>query len=68
MRTLYGLASPGVCGRWLPVWLPPGRRADWSAVVPALVQAGHRVDLLDLLGFGASEKPKRHTYSIHEQV
>jgi hypothetical protein len=36
--------------------------------VPALVQAGHRVDLLDLLGFGASEKPKRHTYSIHEQV
>jgi pimeloyl-ACP methyl ester carboxylesterase len=41
---------------------------DWSTVVPALVQAGHRVIMLDLLGFGASEKPKLHTYSIHERV
>ena len=36
--------------------------------MPALVQAGHRVIMLDLLGFGVSEKPKLHTYSIHEQV
>jgi hypothetical protein len=36
--------------------------------VPALVQAGHRVIMLDLLGLGASENPRLHTYSIHEQV
>jgi pimeloyl-ACP methyl ester carboxylesterase len=46
----------------------PTSSHDWSAVVPALVQAGHRVMTLDLLGFGASEKPKLHTYSIHEQA
>jgi pimeloyl-ACP methyl ester carboxylesterase len=46
----------------------PTSSHDWSVVVPALVQAGHRVITLDLLGFGASEKPKLHTYSIHEQA
>jgi pimeloyl-ACP methyl ester carboxylesterase len=46
----------------------PTSSHDWSAVVPALVRAGHRVSTLDLLGFGASEKPKLHSYSIHEQA
>jgi len=46
----------------------PTSSHDWSAIVPALVHAGHRVITLDLLGFGASEKPKLHTYSIHEQA
>ena len=46
----------------------PTSSHDWSAVVPALARAGHRVLTLDLLGFGASSKPRKHTYAIHEQA
>lgn len=46
----------------------PTSSHDWSSLVPALVQAGCRVTVVDLLGFGASDKPRRHRYSIVEQA
>ncbi len=45
----------------------PSSSHDWALVVPALAQ-GHALLLPDLLGFGASDKPAEHTYSIHEQA
>jgi pimeloyl-ACP methyl ester carboxylesterase len=45
----------------------PSSSHDWHKVVPALAE--HRALLLpDLLGFGASDKPQDHDYSIHEQA
>ncbi|MYW20960.1 alpha/beta fold hydrolase [Streptomyces sp. SID2955] len=41
---------------------------DWAATVPYLVAAGCRVTTLDLLGFGHSDKPPHHRYSVHEQA
>ncbi|MEU6772225.1 alpha/beta hydrolase [Streptomyces sp. NPDC046759] len=46
----------------------PSSSHDWAAVVPALAAAGNRVTTLDLLGFGASEKPRDHRYSVLEQA
>ncbi|MFL6108083.1 MAG: alpha/beta fold hydrolase [Marmoricola sp.] len=46
----------------------PTSSHDWAAIVPSLVESGHRVVTLDLLGFGASAKPRRHTYRIAEQA
>ncbi len=40
---------------------------DWVEVVDAL-GAGRRVLLFDFLGFGDSDKPRGHRYSIHEQA
>lgn len=45
----------------------PGSSHDWVKVVPLLAGASGLV-LCDLLGFGASEKPSEHRYSIHEQA
>ncbi|NYI44778.1 pimeloyl-ACP methyl ester carboxylesterase [Nocardioides aromaticivorans] len=45
----------------------PSSSHDWALVVPALAE-GHALLLPDLLGFGASDKPADHTYSIHEQA
>jgi len=40
---------------------------DWARVTPTLAQ--HYALLLpDFLGFGASEKPAEHSYSLHEQA
>ncbi|ERN41446.1 putative hydrolase or acyltransferase (alpha/beta hydrolase superfamily) [Rubidibacter lacunae KORDI 51-2] len=36
----------------------------WRKNVPALTAAGYRVLAIDLLGFGASEKPDRADYSV----
>jgi pimeloyl-ACP methyl ester carboxylesterase len=45
----------------------PSSSHDWAKVVPLLV--GERSLLLaDFLGFGASEKPSEHRYSLHEQA
>jgi pimeloyl-ACP methyl ester carboxylesterase len=45
----------------------PSSSHDWAKVAPALAE--HRSLLLaDFLGFGASEKPTDHDYSIHEQA
>ncbi|WP_227538139.1 alpha/beta fold hydrolase [Marinobacter vulgaris] len=40
---------------------------DWHKIWPALRQA-HRVVAMDMLGFGFSEKPASHRYSIHQQA
>jgi len=45
----------------------PSSSHDWEGVLPALA-ARHRVLALDFLGFGASEKPPEHDYSIAEQA
>lgn len=45
----------------------PSSSHDWAAVAPALA-ADHALLLPDFLGFGASDKPAEHDYSIHEQA
>ncbi|HEX8741632.1 MAG TPA: alpha/beta fold hydrolase [Thermoleophilaceae bacterium] len=40
---------------------------DWSAVADALA-AERRLLMFDFLGFGDSDKPPDHAYSIHEQA
>lgn len=46
----------------------PTSSHDWSGIVPGLVEAGMRVTTLDLLGFGASDKPRHYEYSLLEQA
>lgn len=41
---------------------------DWAPVAPRLTGAGRRLLLFDFLGFGDSDKPRDHDYSIHEQA
>ncbi|MFJ7967337.1 alpha/beta fold hydrolase [Streptomyces sp. NPDC096324] len=45
----------------------PSSSYDWAQVVPVLA-AHHTLLIPDFLGFGASEKPAEHDYSIHEQA
>jgi pimeloyl-ACP methyl ester carboxylesterase len=45
----------------------PSSSHDWAKVAPALARS-HALLLPDLLGFGASEKPVEHSYSLHEQA
>lgn len=45
----------------------PSSSHDWAKVAPALARA-HALLLPDFLGFGASEKPAAHEYSLHEQA
>jgi pimeloyl-ACP methyl ester carboxylesterase len=45
----------------------PSSSHDWHKVAPALA-AGHSLLAPDFLGFGASDKPPEHDYSIHEQA
>jgi pimeloyl-ACP methyl ester carboxylesterase len=45
----------------------PSSSYDWARVLPQLAER-HALLLPDLLGFGASEKPADHDYSIHEQT
>lgn len=40
---------------------------DFSRLLPGLV-GDYRLVLPDMLGFGFSDKPKRHVYTIHEQA
>ncbi|MEU5984398.1 alpha/beta hydrolase [Streptomyces sp. NPDC047434] len=46
----------------------PTSSHDWAPIVPTLAAAGLRVTTLDFLGFGESDKPRRHTYSVLEQA
>lgn len=41
---------------------------DWARVWPALRATGRRLIALDMLGFGLSDKPGRHTYDLMEQA
>ena len=45
----------------------PSSSYDWARVVPALSEQ-HALLLPDFLGFGASDKPAAHDYSLHEQA
>lgn len=45
----------------------PSSSYDWARVFGEL-SAHHTLLLFDFLGFGASEKPTDHDYSIHEQA
>lgn len=45
----------------------PSSSHDWAKVAPALA-ARHRLLLFDFLGFGDSDKPADHDYSLHEQA
>jgi pimeloyl-ACP methyl ester carboxylesterase len=45
----------------------PSSSHDWANVAPALGKR-HALLLPDFLGFGASDKPDDHEYSLHEQA
>jgi pimeloyl-ACP methyl ester carboxylesterase len=45
----------------------PSSSHDWAKVAPALAER-HALLMPDFLGFGASEKPRGHEYSLHEQA
>lgn len=45
----------------------PSSSHDWSAAAELLADT-HSLLIPDLLGFGASEKPADHAYTIHEQA
>uniref|UniRef100_A0A669AYR2 Mesoderm specific transcript n=1 Tax=Oreochromis niloticus TaxID=8128 RepID=A0A669AYR2_ORENI len=46
----------------------PTSSYDWSKIWDPLTQRFHRVIALDFLGFGFSDKPRPHKYSIFEQA
>ncbi|MEU6401514.1 alpha/beta fold hydrolase [Streptomyces sp. NPDC046985] len=46
----------------------PTSSHDWAAVVPLLASAGLRVTTTDFVGFGESDKPYPHAYSVLEQA
>jgi pimeloyl-ACP methyl ester carboxylesterase len=45
----------------------PSSSHDWAKVAPALAER-HALLMPDFLGFGASQKPPEHDYSLHEQA
>jgi pimeloyl-ACP methyl ester carboxylesterase len=45
----------------------PSSSHDWAKIAPALTER-HALLMPDFLGFGASEKPKEHSYSLQEQA
>jgi pimeloyl-ACP methyl ester carboxylesterase len=45
----------------------PSSSHDWAKVAPILARR-HTLLLFDFLGFGASDKPAEHDYSLHEQA
>jgi pimeloyl-ACP methyl ester carboxylesterase len=45
----------------------PSSSHDWAGVAPTLAQH-HALLLPDFFGFGASDKPAEHAYSLHEQA
>jgi pimeloyl-ACP methyl ester carboxylesterase len=45
----------------------PSSSHDWAKVTPLLARV-YSLVLFDFLGFGASDKPRDHTYSLHEQA
>ena len=56
--------------RGVPLLLIHGlgaRSLDWAALIPGLQAAGHEVILVDLPGYGRSEKPDHAGYTIAEQ-
>jgi pimeloyl-ACP methyl ester carboxylesterase len=59
----------GGSGRPLVLVHGLGSRAlDWANLIPRLIEGGHRVYALDLLGYGRSEQPRDAGYSISDQA
>jgi pimeloyl-ACP methyl ester carboxylesterase len=59
----------GGTGRPLVLVHGLGSRAlDWANLIPRLMQGGHRVYAVDLLGYGSSAQPRDAGYSIAEQA
>ncbi len=59
----------GGSGRPLVLVHGLGSRAlDWANLIPQLVDGGHRVYVLDLLGYGRSAQPADGKYSIADQA
>jgi pimeloyl-ACP methyl ester carboxylesterase len=59
----------GGSGRALVLVHGLGSRAlDWANLIPQLVEGGHRVYALDLLGYGSSEQPPNAGYSVSDQA
>uniref|UniRef100_A0A8C5EP21 AB hydrolase-1 domain-containing protein n=1 Tax=Gouania willdenowi TaxID=441366 RepID=A0A8C5EP21_GOUWI len=46
----------------------PTSSFDWNKIWDPLLQRFHRVIAMDFLGFGFSDKPRPHRYSIFEQA
>lgn len=49
----------------------PGWSHVYRHIIPALIEAGHRVVAPDLIGFGKSDKPKKaafHRFDVHRQI
>ena len=44
------------------------RGEDWANLIPQLINSGHRVYALDLLGYGDSDQPRDARYSISQQA
>jgi pimeloyl-ACP methyl ester carboxylesterase len=44
------------------------RGADWAQLIPQLIDGGHRVYAVDLLGYGLSAQPRDASYSIADQA
>jgi pimeloyl-ACP methyl ester carboxylesterase len=65
---LYTRTAGPVDAPWLTLLHGfPTSSWDWSPIADALA-ADRRLLMLDFLGFGDSDKPRRHAYSIHEQA
>jgi Predicted hydrolases or acyltransferases (alpha/beta hydrolase superfamily) len=45
----------------------PSSSHDWAKIAPALAER-YALTMPDLLGFGASSKPREHRYSLLEQA
>ena len=45
-----------------------GRAEDWRNLAPYLAQAGFRVYMPDLLGYGRSERPSDFSYSVPDEA
>lgn len=45
-----------------------GRAEDWRELAPYLAQAGYRVYMPDLLGYGRSSKPRDFSYSVRDEA
>jgi pimeloyl-ACP methyl ester carboxylesterase len=44
------------------------RAEDWANLIPQLIDSGHRVYAMDLLGYGQSAQPRDAEYSISQQA
>ena len=45
-----------------------GRAEDWSNLAPYLAQAGYRVYMPDLIGYGRSDRPTDFSYAVHDEA